>query len=178
MRQLCCHPQLSKVDRSVLGDSPQTLEQIRDKMMKHMQDERRKLQRALEKAERELAEYKDRIAASKLQRLADQREDEESNLSAATLKKRNDLRKQQATSETTRLQALENLVAESKANKAQHEITSKYFESLTPRATEALAEPCLICFDDIEDASITKCGHIFCTNWYVQTPSHTTPRPL
>ena len=42
-----------------------------------------------------------------------------------------------------------------------------FFNSLVPRATEALQEPCLVCFDDIESASITKCGHIFCTRWYV-----------
>jgi hypothetical protein len=168
MRQLCCHPQLSAADRQVLGEIPKSLEQIRQNMLAHSQGEHTKACKALQKAKSDLAQFKETATIKALARLANDREKLEQHGMAASGGGGDDDDSKVIFSkaEQARITALEEQIQASDKLVASTKQTQVYFEALVPKATEAMSEPCLICFDDIEEASITKCGHLFCTPWY------------
>jgi len=37
-----------------------------------------------------------------------------------------------------------------------------YFKSIIPQISQSTTEPCVICLEDIQNLSITPCGHLFC----------------
>jgi hypothetical protein len=165
MRQICCHPQISAADRAILGDSPKSLEQIRANMLEHTQAEYTKATRSLERAIKELADFKTTATAKALERIDAHREQlEASGVETAMPVVEVEFNKV----EQARIKALNEAIAAHRQSVATAKQAQVYFQALVPKATEALEEPCLICFDDIEEASITKCGHLFCTPWYVK----------
>ncbi|KAI5953126.1 hypothetical protein KGF54_002497 [Candida jiufengensis] len=58
-----------------------------------------------------------------------------------------------------------------------NESTSTSNETQAPKVTKKLSESqCPICFDDIDNATVTSCGHIFCLNCIEQSISSSHAR--
>ena len=77
MRQLCCHPQISAQDRTVLGEESKTLEEIRIGMIAHLDGTIEKLKRQIRSTEGELRAHRERVTARRLKVELKAREREE-----------------------------------------------------------------------------------------------------
>lgn len=136
MRQLCCHMQISEIDRRVLGIEKKTLDDIRKEMIAHKQDE-----------ERQAVEQLRDVEAEERQTRIELRE-----ATGAYVKQ----------SLKTRLSALATSIASYKKDIANYRATLAYFESIIPQVSRSAEEPCVICFETITQLTITPCGHMYC----------------
>ena len=176
MRQLCCHSQISLTDRHILGAAPLTLEEIRVKMTQHNADELNSLTRktlpSLQRDQRNHFQKKADLS-NKLQQLqnsgggddGDGDDDENKKMEIKRLKSQLKITSQNIEFVKKKIDDTNDAIDKRK------KLTS-FFNSLIPRATELLSEPCLICFECITFASVTNCGHIFCANWFVYYHHH------
>eukprot|EP00697_Spironema_sp_BW2_P008604 gnl/Spiro4/23246_TR11487_c0_g1_i1.p1 gnl/Spiro4/23246_TR11487_c0_g1~~gnl/Spiro4/23246_TR11487_c0_g1_i1.p1 ORF type:complete len:375 (-),score=98.04 gnl/Spiro4/23246_TR11487_c0_g1_i1:519-1643(-) len=162
MRQLCCHPQISSQDRAVLGEEGKTLDEIRVAMQSHNINQLKSAQKYVIKRVTKLNKKTMKREKRLLKREKDDREAREK---GKTIGREIIEDREKEDREWKRIEAKAN----KKLDKAHEDVKlltaqGAIYKSLVPRAEEALKEPCLICFEDIAEAGITKCGHIFCMN--------------
>ena len=67
LRQLCCHPQISDTDRSVLGDQKKTLEEIRVILIDHTQKEYDSVTQRLQKLQSDLEKQESLLGQKSLE---------------------------------------------------------------------------------------------------------------
>eukprot|EP00727_Mastigamoeba_balamuthi_P009804 m51a1_g5446 putative superfamily ii helicase (1071) ;mRNA; r:198018-201704 len=149
MRQICCHPQISKEDRDVLGEEKKTLEEIRKDLITHGT---KKLHSAVNHAANcrmEIAELKVKIAQLEVDQgkgTADEKKKLKAQINEFT---------KMLDNTTGQLLASENEAKFHRANIA-------YFESIQQRLVSSPDSPCVICLEPITEAAVTPCGHLFC----------------
>lgn len=66
LRQLCCHPQVSSEDRKILGEASQSLDEVRDKMIKHKQDIKNSLAEKIAKHTQQIEDEETRLQINAL----------------------------------------------------------------------------------------------------------------
>eukprot|EP01094_Clydonella_sp_ATCC50884_P001681 TRINITY_DN1125_c0_g1_i2.p1 TRINITY_DN1125_c0_g1~~TRINITY_DN1125_c0_g1_i2.p1 ORF type:complete len:974 (+),score=208.43 TRINITY_DN1125_c0_g1_i2:59-2980(+) len=163
MRQICCHPLISARDREVLGDQVQTLDEIRERLVRHNRQKVNAIERSRTEAAEKLERYELRMHGNTVRRqnrmIELLEENDEDSRVVRDFKDRSDQEERAETRERAHRARTLDKCNQELADEKQR---GQFFQALVPKATEALKEPCLICFDDIEVASVTKCGHVFC----------------
>ena len=63
-----------------------------------------------------------------------------------------------------RIERYESNIKFQEEQKKKHVASISYFESIVPRITHSAEEPCVICLENIEQLTVTPCGHLFCND--------------
>jgi SNF2 family DNA or RNA helicase len=169
LRQLCCHPQVSSEDRKILGEASQSLDEVRDKMIKHKQDIKNSLAEKIAKHTQQIEDEETRLQINALLETNEKKAIEMAKKVAggdeAELKKlTKPMTENQVRNAHASIQFMKGKIKEAENEMKANESMLSYFKSTIPKSEDVKKETpnCVICYEDIKEITITTCGHIFC----------------
>jgi len=149
LRQLCCHPQVSKDWAKVLGSSICTIEKLRDKMINFKLDiidektkKRNKCNQRIDTYQRELNQLERKNKLTKEER----RRRDELTIKIPHKKEKSEVLQEEISGLQKQLEYFNTVVA-----------------TLEDPKTE---KTCAICFEPVVQAAVTPCGHYYCKKCY------------
>lgn len=147
MIQLCTHMLISEADSEILGHEVKSLDEVQRKMIKHFDH-------LINNAEADIADREHKIELRKLE--YNDADNEHPRFSDAWKEYRQNCK--------NRIKYQEDRI-ELVKDEIKH-LTSRrgLFTSLNDRIKEITQELCPICYDHIEQVTLTKCSHIFCSD--------------
>ncbi|PRP81645.1 putative superfamily II helicase [Planoprotostelium fungivorum] len=149
LRQICCHPQISKLDRSILGDEGKSLEEIKEAMITHKERSIKTLEARAEREEKELE----------------------------AMEKKNGGTKEEVKNRKIAIEEKKKKHKETAKELGVTKSTLQFFLSIDSRMSKQ--EPCCICLEELEDQlAVTTCGHIFHHQCIVGSIRHHPECPL
>lgn len=143
--QLCTHILISEVDSEILGHEVKSLSDVQNKMIKHFD----KL------IKKENDDIKEREKKIEIQKNLYENVDNE-------YKKFSEEWKEARQSCKNKIKYHEDKILLIKKNIEHLFARQSHFTSLNERIKKITQELCPICYDHIEDITLTKCSHIFC----------------
>jgi len=150
LRQLCCHPQVSKDWAEYLGTTIRSIEELRNSMITFKE-------KVIDQESRDLKNRKERI--EKHQKELRLIPDNERKRTREQEDRKRELLKM-IEQHTVKVSEIEALLTETRKQLV-------YFNNVVSTLEDSNAEKtCVICLEEVNYAAVTPCGHYFCDDCY------------